>query len=191
MSAPRGMRTCPYCAEDVREEETKCPYCDSNVTPLLPTKVAIAAVAQVPPVSVPVQAIAANPPRGGLAVAALVLGVVGLVCSLVPLLGIYCLPLTVLAIVFGILARAHGMGVAGLVCGLIGTLIGAYWIYVIISVAEDMHDAVRRVEHFERTTGPSCRVGDSFGVCIETRECAGRSVEGYCYGDASIQCCLR
>ena len=193
MAAPRGMKSCPFCAEDVREEEAKCPYCESNIAWVRPAAAVAAGQAKVPAVITP--AVAVNRQRGGLAVAALVLGIVGLVSSCVPLLGCYALPLTILAIVFGILGRAHGMGIAGLLCGLIGTVIGAYWIYVIVAVAEDihdnLHDAARRVEQIRRTIGPSCIVGSRVGVCIDTGDCPGRSVEGYCYGAANVQCCLR
>lgn len=83
-----------------------------------------------------------------MAIAALVLGIVGLVCSFVPCLGMYAIPLTLLGVLFGALglrapkdgspARGKGMAIAGLICGGIGTLIASYWIYVYVTVGPDL-----------------------------------------------------
>lgn len=78
-------------------------------------------------------------------VAALVLGIVGLVLSLVPCLGMYAMPLTVLAIVMGVLGRkkptGKGMALAGMICGIIGTLIAGWWIYAYLTVKDAAKDA--------------------------------------------------
>jgi hypothetical protein len=51
-------------------------------------------------------------------IAALVLGIVGTVVALIPCLGMYAIPLTLLAVVFGALSikreQGRGMAVAGL-----------------------------------------------------------------------------
>lgn len=56
-------------------------------------------------------------------IAALVLGIIGLLVSLVPFLGVVAFPLAILALIFGglaIRAKAHkGIGIAGLVTGLL------------------------------------------------------------------------
>lgn len=69
-------------------------------------------------------------------IAALVLGIIGLVLSLVPCLGMYAMPLTVLAVILGALgmkaATGRGMAIAGLVCGIIGSCIAAWWIYAVV-----------------------------------------------------------
>ena len=74
----------------------------------------------------------------------MVLGILGLVLSFVPCLGMYALPLTVLAVILGALAmrsgkdglpkKGKGMAIAGLVCGLFGSLIGAYWLWAYMSI---------------------------------------------------------
>jgi hypothetical protein len=79
-----------------------------------------------------------------MSIAALVLGIVGLVASFVPCLGMYAIPLTLLGVLFGALGlrrpkdgtppSGRGMAIAGLICGAIGTLIAIYWIYVYVTV---------------------------------------------------------
>ncbi|MDB4958233.1 MAG: hypothetical protein JWO36_5802 [Myxococcales bacterium] len=70
-------------------------------------------------------------------VAALVIGIVGLVLSLVPCLGMYALPLTILGVVLGALGMkkvpGKGMAIAGMVCGLVGTLIATWWLYAYLT----------------------------------------------------------
>lgn len=65
-------------------------------------------------------------------VAALVLGIIGLLLSLIPLLGIYAAPLTVLAVILGIVGirkpQGRGMAIAGLVCGVLGCIVVALWL---------------------------------------------------------------
>lgn len=77
-------------------------------------------------------------------VAALVIGIVGLILSLVPCLGMYALPLTILGAIFGVLGmkkeKGKGMAIAGLVCGIIGTLIATYWIYIYMTFKAQVED---------------------------------------------------
>ena len=148
-------------------------------------------------------------PGSGMGVAALVLGIVGLVGSFVPCLGIYALPLTVLAIIFGLAGRHHGTGIAGLVCGLIGTCIGSYWIYVVVEAREIVQkagddlqrirdEAAERQNERDRAelrrrpvlSGPACTVAGLRGVCIDVGSCPGVATSGLCEGAANIQCCV-
>lgn len=87
-------------------------------------------------------------------VAALVLGILGLVGSMVPFFGAYAIVLTGLALLFGFvglfIAAGRGMAIAGFVCGLVGTAISVYWILVVQDVAAalqpvaiDSHDDAR------------------------------------------------
>lgn len=79
-----------------------------------------------------------------MAIAALVLGILGLVLSFVPCLGMYAMPLTILAIILGGLGmkkvQGKGMSIAGLVMGVIGTLIAGWWIYAYLSVKQGLKD---------------------------------------------------
>ncbi len=79
-----------------------------------------------------------------MAIAALVLGILGLVLSFVPCLGMYAMPLTILAIILGGLGmkkvQGKGMSIAGLVMGVIGTLVAGWWIYAYMSVKQGIKD---------------------------------------------------
>ncbi len=76
----------------------------------------------------------------------MVMGIVGLIFSFVPCLGMYALPVTGIAIILGALAlrapkdgsphKGKGMAIAGLVCGLIGSLIAAYWLWAWMHVKD-------------------------------------------------------
>ncbi|MEZ4403054.1 MAG: DUF4190 domain-containing protein [Kofleriaceae bacterium] len=83
-------------------------------------------------------------------VAALVLGIVGLVLSLVPCLGMYAMPLTLLAAIFGYLGMkkptGRGMAIAGMVCGIIGTAIAAWWIYAYLTVKKAAEDGAQQLK---------------------------------------------
>ena len=80
-----------------------------------------------------------------MAIAALVLGIVGLVLSCIPCTGPFGLLLTIPGIVFGVLGikkakttnQGKGASIAGLVCGIIGSLIATYWIFVWVFVANE------------------------------------------------------
>ena len=77
-------------------------------------------------------------------VASLVLGIVGLVISFIPCLGMYGLFLTVPGVILGIVGLSmaakkngpKGLAIAGVVCSIIGTII-AGWQYKKLSEASD------------------------------------------------------
>ncbi|CAN5202720.1 hypothetical protein BH11MYX1_BH11MYX1_32960 [soil metagenome] len=77
-------------------------------------------------------------------VASLVLGIIGLIISLIPFLGQYALVLTVIAVVLGLLGRrsiqGKGLATAGLVLGLIGTTLGGYWAYASHKAAKALQE---------------------------------------------------
>jgi hypothetical protein len=82
------------------------------------------------------------PTRNGMAIAALVLGILGIVLFFIPFVGM--IP-GILGIVFGAVAlravkrggAGRGMAIAGLVCGAIGTVICLIWtVYVFNRVAD-------------------------------------------------------
>lgn|ERR1700741_3003102 len=75
-------------------------------------------------------------PTNGLGVAALVLGIVGLVFSFIPVIGVIAWPMVILGVVFGGIGinkanqtpgMPKGTAVAGLTCSLIGLAICVIW----------------------------------------------------------------
>lgn len=83
-------------------------------------------------------------------VGSLVLGIVGLVLSLVPFFGMYALPLTLLAVILGALGMksltGKGMAIGGLICGLLGSVIAAWWIYATSAVSDGLVDLAKEIE---------------------------------------------
>ncbi|MGH3761817.1 DUF4190 domain-containing protein [Actinophytocola sp.] len=75
-------------------------------------------------------------PANGMAIASMVLGIVGLVFSFVPIIGVIAWPLVILGVVFGGIALNQanrvpgsptGMAIAGLTCSIIGLVICFIW----------------------------------------------------------------
>jgi hypothetical protein len=75
-------------------------------------------------------------PSNGMAVASMVLGIVGLVFSFIPFIGVIAWPLVILGVIFGgvgiskanqIPGAPKGMAIAGLTCSLVGLLICVVW----------------------------------------------------------------
>jgi hypothetical protein len=87
-------------------------------------------------------------------VASLVLGIIGLIISLIPFLGQYALVLTIFAVVLGALGRrslqgkgqgqGKGLATAGLALGLIGTALGGFWVYASHKAAKSLQQELDR-----------------------------------------------
>ncbi len=76
-------------------------------------------------------------------IASLVVGIIGLIVSIIPFIGEYALPLTITALILGALGRrktTNGLATAGLVLGLIGTSLAGYWVYASHKAAAALHD---------------------------------------------------
>lgn len=81
-------------------------------------------------------------------IASMVLGILGLLLSFVPCVGMYGLVFTVPGIIFGALgikkaAKAgtgKGMAIAGLVMGIVGTAIAIYWCMCVGAVASSANE---------------------------------------------------
>lgn len=76
------------------------------------------------------------PPSNGMGTAALVLGIVGLVFSFLPIIGVVAWPMVILGAVFGGVGidkagknpgMPKGPAIAGLVCSLVGLVICLLW----------------------------------------------------------------
>lgn len=77
------------------------------------------------------------PPTNGMGVTALVLGIVGLVFSFIPVIGVIAWPLVILGVIFGGVGISKagkapgtpkGTAVAGLTCSLVGLVICLFWL---------------------------------------------------------------
>jgi hypothetical protein len=75
-------------------------------------------------------------PANGMAVASMVLGIVGLVFSFIPFIGVIAWPLVILGIIFGgvgiskanqVPGSPKGMAIAGLTCSIVGLVICIIW----------------------------------------------------------------
>jgi hypothetical protein len=88
-------------------------------------------------------------------VASLVLGIIGLIISIIPFIGQYALPLTGLALIlgaFGMRKPPKGLATAGLVLGLIGSGLGGYWIYATHKAAAALQQELDRPAPSNPTT---------------------------------------
>jgi hypothetical protein len=101
--------------------------------------------------SPPQQAVAK--PSNGLGTAGFVVGLIGLVCSFVPLIGVVAWPLVILGIIFsavGIskaakgLATNKGLAIAGLVVSIIGLVICVMWVAVWNKAADEVREEANR-----------------------------------------------
>jgi site-specific recombinase len=89
----------------------------------------------------------AGPPKG-LATAAMVLGIVGLVFSIAGCTWFLGIPLDILGIVFGAVALAkvksgqatgESMAKAGLICGIIGIVVVIVWFIIAFTILQDYY----------------------------------------------------
>lgn len=76
-------------------------------------------------------------PSTGMAIAALVLGILAVINGIIPFMFWLAIPLGILALIFGIVGiskanqqggAGRGMAIAGLVTGIIGAVLGILWI---------------------------------------------------------------
>ena len=81
-------------------------------------------------------------PSNGLAVASMVLGIVGLVFAFIPIVGVIAWPLVILGIIFGgiginkanqVPGSPKGMAIAGLTCSIVGLAICIIWAVAVYS----------------------------------------------------------
>lgn len=79
-----------------------------------------------------------RPSHSGMAVAALVLGVVGICFGLVPITFLFAITLGVLALVFGCVARHRGMGKAGIILGVVAVAFGIWGAVIVNQVSHSI-----------------------------------------------------
>jgi len=103
---------------------------------------------QTPPPFVP------TPNNGkGLGMAGLIVGIVALLFSFIPCVGMYAALPAIVAIVLSVIsmrqaskiAAPKSMATAGLICAIIALLIAAYWIYLAYYVVHNSSDAMLKI----------------------------------------------
>ncbi|MEV4145451.1 DUF4190 domain-containing protein, partial [Amycolatopsis sp. NPDC049691] len=89
------------------------------------------------------------PPRNGLGTAGFVLGLVGLVFSPIPFVGVVAWPLVVLGLILSAVGVARvragkatnkGLSIAGIVVSVLGLVVSVLWVVVIGKAISDVHD---------------------------------------------------
>jgi hypothetical protein len=115
---------------------------------------------QAPPAGTPAaQPYAAQQPSNGMAVAALVLGIVGIVFVFIfPPIAIV---LGILGVIFGIVGRnrfkanpavgRQGLAIAGLICGIIAAVLGAIFTILLIVAINEVSQGLEGIEDFTIT----------------------------------------
>ena len=74
----------------------------------------------------------------GLAIAALVVGIVGVVFGLIPLTFEIALAGGIVALVLGLFGRKHGTGKAGIILGIIAIALGIWGAVIVNQVSNDL-----------------------------------------------------
>jgi hypothetical protein len=109
-------------------------------------------------------------PRNGLGTAGFVVGLIGLVFSPIPIIGVVAWPLVILGLIFSLVgfsrarkgqATNKGLAVAGIVLSAIGLVICILWVAVFTKAATDINNEANQVAtvHYEVT-------GDAKNVTI-------------------------
>ncbi|WP_037354624.1 DUF4190 domain-containing protein [Amycolatopsis orientalis] len=102
------------------------------------------------------------PPKNGLGTAGFVLGLIGLIFSFIPVVGLVAWPLVILGIIFSALgfvrtrsgkATNKGLSIAGLVLSVIGLVICIVWLATAAKVVNDVNNEANRsvTVHYEVT----------------------------------------
>ncbi|MDT7806089.1 MAG: hypothetical protein QOI78_9522 [Actinomycetota bacterium] len=93
------------------------------------------------------------PPRNGLGTAGFVLGLLGLVFSPVPIVGVVAWPLVVLGLILSAVGLARvragkatnkGLSVAGIVVSVLGLVVSVLWVLVLGKAVSDVQDQATR-----------------------------------------------
>lgn len=92
----------------------------------------------------------------GMAVAALVCGIVGAIVGLIPILFFIALPLGILAVIFGFVGRGRvkkqpeagrkGMATAGIVTGVIAVILACVGIGIVADAGEELDEDLDRID---------------------------------------------
>lgn len=119
----------------------------------------------------PVQQETPTQPRNGFGTTAFILGLIGLVLSPIPFVGVVAWPLVILGLIFASVglyrvrkgvATNMGLSIAGLVTSILGLVICIVWVAVINKAVDDVREEVNRP-----TTVTYEVTGDATNVSID------------------------
>lgn len=92
-------------------------------------------------------------PRNGLGTAGFVLGLIGLIFSFIPLIGVVAWPLVILGLVFSVIGFARtrsgkanntGLSIAGIVASVVGLVMCIVWVAGTAGVAKEINDQANK-----------------------------------------------
>ena len=121
----------------------------------------------------------AQQPQNGLGTTGFVLGLIGLVMSPIPIVGMVAWPLVILGIIFSAigLSRAakgratnKGLSIAGLVASIIGLGVCIVWVAVVNKAVNDVNNEIDRVAHVTyEVTGDAKNVELTYGEVLKPK----------------------
>ncbi|HJP79548.1 MAG TPA: MmpS family transport accessory protein [Pseudonocardiaceae bacterium] len=121
--------------------------------------------------STPTQQEPARPPRNGLGTTGFVLGLIGLIFSPIPIVGVVAWPLVILGVIFSAIGIARtrsgaatnkGLSIAGLVLSVIGLVVCILWVAVIGKAASDVVNQANKTITISYDAG-----GDAKGATVD------------------------
>lgn len=131
-----------------------------------------------PPAPVPTPP-AAVPPRNGLGTAGFVVGLVGLVFSPIPFIGIIAWPLVILGLIFSAVGLARvkkgkatnkGLSITGIVVSALGLVVCIVWIFIFNKAVADVNDQINRTaEVTYELTGDATNVDVMYGEALNPK----------------------
>ncbi|RZQ62132.1 DUF4190 domain-containing protein [Amycolatopsis suaedae] len=120
-----------------------------------------------PPVAPP------QPPRNGFGTTGFILGIVGLVTSLIPVVGVVAWPLVILGIIFSALGIARaakgmatnkGLSIAGVVVSVLGLAVCILWVFVFNAAVDQVDKELNRTANVTyELTGDAAAVDVTYG----------------------------
>ncbi|CAL9378512.1 hypothetical protein SUDANB95_01008 [Actinosynnema sp. ALI-1.44] len=127
----------------------------------------------------PVPPTAPAPPRNGLGTAGFVLGVVGLVLSPIPFIGVVAWPLVVLGLIFSAVGLARvgkgkasnkGLSIAGVVASVLGLGVCITWVFIFNAAVDEVQQEVERVAKVDyEVTGDATDVEILYGEVLDPK----------------------
>lgn len=127
----------------------------------------------------PVPPTAPAPPRNGLGTAGFVLGVVGLVLSPIPFIGVVAWPLVILGLIFSAVGLARvskgkasnkGLSIAGVVASVLGLGVCITWVFIFNAAVDEVQQEVERVAKVDyEVTGDATDVEILYGEVLDPK----------------------